>query len=148
MAWGLRGVSRDGTVPGESCICTGREGGRAVLRLRGGYTPKKTRKSVSKRKPLKLKYKIQKRVVQHYRKKRRLQRLEERDKKQKRAKGTLPPAAKPKLKFKDDHGWIVRANQDKRPGQDDDLQHLARGGTWGTGGAGLKKEKEKSKRVG
>ena len=35
---------------------------RATLRLRGGYTPKKSRKSQSKRKPLKLKYKIVKKV--------------------------------------------------------------------------------------
>ena len=34
----------------------------ATLRLRGGYTPKKSRKSQSKRKPLKLKYKIVKKV--------------------------------------------------------------------------------------
>lgn len=41
-----------------------RDVGGAVMRLRGGFKPKKTRKSVSKRKPLRLKYKIKKRVVQ------------------------------------------------------------------------------------
>lgn len=60
-----------GGGPGEAVLgCAGlrqslEEGGleeRATLRLRGGYTPKKSRKSQSKRKPLKLKYKIVKKV--------------------------------------------------------------------------------------
>jgi hypothetical protein len=45
-------------------VCGERENGMVLMRLRGGFTAKKSRKSKSKRKTLKLKYKIKKRVVQ------------------------------------------------------------------------------------
>ncbi|KAJ1487555.1 hypothetical protein T484DRAFT_1941114 [Baffinella frigidus] len=96
-----------GGGPGEAVLgCAGlrqslEEGGleeRATLRLRGGYTPKKSRKSQSKRKPLKLKYKIVKKVAEHHRKQRREARDEEKDKKARRAGTWVRPEKKKKPK--------------------------------------------------
>jgi len=59
LSWGTGvGVGVCGGISVE------RENGVVLMRLRGGFTAKKSRKSKSKRKTLKLKYKIKKRVVQ------------------------------------------------------------------------------------
>ena len=102
------------------------------MRLRGGYTPKKSRKSTSNRKTLRLKYKIKKRVVQHYRKARRVLAKEERDKKIKRATGKI--LEKPKIKFKNDLSWIMMANQEKLDSANPPPAKLAGGGSWDRGG--------------
>jgi hypothetical protein len=68
----------------------------AALRLRGGYTPKKSRKSMSKRKPLRLKYKIVKKVAEHHRRLRRKSRQEEKDRRARKAGTYVKKEKKPK----------------------------------------------------
>jgi len=78
-------------------------------RLWGGYIPKKSRKSKSKRKTLRLKYNIQKKVRSHLRKTRKQQRKVEKEKIRKRKLGLIPD--KLPVHSKDDVGWILRSHQ-------------------------------------
>mmetsp|Transcript_7438 Transcript_7438/g.16952 ORF Transcript_7438/g.16952 Transcript_7438/m.16952 type:complete len:134 (-) Transcript_7438:3789-4190(-) len=81
----------------------------SFARLCGGYVPKKSRKSKSKRKPLRLKYNIQKRVRAHIRKTRKQARKVEKEKIRKRKLGLIPE--KLPVHAKDEMGWIFRSSQ-------------------------------------